>query len=206
MVHNARLPLNLELSIDVDPENINLVNKLVEIWRSFSSGAHNEGGKQRSLKLSISIGDDANAEEKVRECHTALETIISNNRDIMTTSLSIKKLPSIEASDAYSGLANCCDSVTIDDESVGKNKNVKLINSLVSAKTLNLTVDSLDSSFAETIPDTLQTIELKVGSYDIPSIKLPLSLRKLRLDAREVPEILNVEELTNLTEATICCL
>ncbi|GMF02955.1 unnamed protein product [Ambrosiozyma monospora] len=107
MVHNARLPLNLKLSFGVYSENVDLVKKLVENWRSFSSGIHDDGRKQRLLKLSISIGDDTNDEEKVLECHTALETIICNNRDITTSSLSLGKLPSLEASDAYSGLANC---------------------------------------------------------------------------------------------------
>ncbi|GMF01156.1 unnamed protein product [Ambrosiozyma monospora] len=38
---------------------------------------------------------------------------------------------------------------------------------------------------------------------DIPSIKLPPSLKNIHISARNVPKILNVKELTNCTHATV---
>ncbi|GME80790.1 unnamed protein product [Ambrosiozyma monospora] len=134
----------------------------------------------------------------------------------------INASPSPSVSEIYSRLANCCDSVIIDNE-YEYPKNVEWINNISSLEDLTaycqsklclknahllkkfrLTVDSLDASLFDTISTTLQSIDLEVDmSYDIPSIRLPLSLRELTVYAREVPKIINVKELTNLSEAII---
>ncbi|GME91467.1 unnamed protein product [Ambrosiozyma monospora] len=153
--------------------------------------------------------------------HTLLENIISNNRDILTTFIDINKYPSFGASDIYSRLANLCDSVMIEN-AIDRKNNTEWINNISSLenltvtrphnlclrnahflKTLCLSVESLDASLFDTLPETLRSISLHVKSYDIPSIKLPLSLRKLAVSARKVPEILNVKKLANLTGVII---
>ncbi|GME96244.1 unnamed protein product [Ambrosiozyma monospora] len=150
--------------------------------------------------------------------HTDLEKLISNNKDILTTSIEICADIDPDDCDIFLGLANCCDTVKIKNftkDDVEWINDVLALENLTTCcppelslknkhlKTLCLMSDSLDASMFDTIPDTLQSIELKVKSYDLPSFKLPLSLRKLTVSARKVPQIINVKELASLTHAEI---
>ncbi|GME90214.1 unnamed protein product [Ambrosiozyma monospora] len=48
--------VSLELILIMNPKNIELVKEIVQKWRTFGSSVPNERQKERSLKLSISIG------------------------------------------------------------------------------------------------------------------------------------------------------
>ncbi|GME76383.1 unnamed protein product [Ambrosiozyma monospora] len=121
----------------------------------------------------------------------------------MTTSISFTRCPSPSVSDIYTKLANHCDSATFQCHPIDTTKNTQWIKGIRCLKKLKLIVDSLDASLFDTISTTLQSIHLQVRNYDIPSIKLPPSLRSFRFEGRKVPEIINVKELSNFSEATI---
>ncbi|GME75344.1 unnamed protein product [Ambrosiozyma monospora] len=203
--------VSLELRVTMDPIEIRLMKDIVQKWRILRSGKH------ASLKLSISISN--RNEEKLYEYYTDLENTISNNRNILNikTSILITESPSPTASGIFSTLANLSDSTRIENftsDAVGWVNNICSLEHLTNIccpsklclrmKTLCLLVGSLDASLFDTLPGTLQSLDLQMhSSYDIPSIKIPLSLRKLTVFARKVPEILNKKELTDLTEANI---
>ncbi|GME85686.1 unnamed protein product [Ambrosiozyma monospora] len=200
---------------------------IVQNWRNFILSGQRKIKVNRSLKLSIT----ANTQDGDTACLPSLTNFISNNRDVLTASISIDGgSPSPLEYDLYLGLVKQCDFVSLDicDMDTDTPVDMKWINNISglnflsmsfhqesyfnielnlqnfhSLKRLDLFGFFVDAPFFNNIPDAIESIGFEMKASGGSSIKLPLHLRNLEIRSKVLPKISNVKDLKNLRSVTI---
>ncbi|GME83334.1 unnamed protein product [Ambrosiozyma monospora] len=190
--------VNLKLlEIEINERDINTVTAIIRKWRGFipSGEIMGQHKKKRSIRLSISLEYFDVANTHINQWLIDLTSVISNNRDILTTSIDIRidgPYPSPLTADLYLGLINQCDHVTVlsDDMDWDPLNDIECMNkitcvsaldmriwnntdfsvvlnlqSLHSLKRLHLIGYYMDAPSWNMIPDTLQSFTYEMVNF-----------------------------------------